>query len=66
MTIDTCKKCGKKFAYQLTGAGYPGGKDKETVNCPYCGEIAHTEMTSGVFYSYKLDENGDVLYKESF
>ncbi len=54
-----CKKCGELFVYEITGAVYPGGKDKETIACPYCGEINGSFMTSGFIHSYKLDENGN-------
>lgn len=64
MVFIECKKCGNKFAYELTGANYPGGKERETADCPYCGEIAHSEMTSGTFRSYKLDLDGNITYKE--
>jgi uncharacterized protein CbrC (UPF0167 family) len=64
MTYVECAKCGKKFAYELTGAVYPGGKDLETADCPYCGEVATSQMTSGFFHSYKLDSNGNITYKE--
>lgn len=31
MNIITCKKCGKKYAYEVWGTVYPGGKRKR--NC---------------------------------
>lgn len=29
----TCKNCGKEYAYEFWGTVYPGGKDKEYVDC---------------------------------
>jgi len=66
MTIEKCKRCGKEFAYEHTGNSYPGGKEREAANCPYCGEEAYSIMTSGFVYSYKLDKDGNVDYKERF
>ena len=42
-----CKKCGKKFGYGLVGIVYPGGKDRETADCPYCGETVASIMKIG-------------------
>ena len=57
MEIEVCKKCGKKFGYELYGTVYPGGKDREYVYCPYCGEEVTSEMTSQLIATYKLDED---------
>lgn len=46
MEIIQCKKCGKKFSYKVWGTAYPGGKERETANCPYCGEVGYSEVTS--------------------
>ena len=47
-----------KYAYEIWGAVYPGGKDKEAAVCPYCGEVGFSKMTSQNISSYKLDKNG--------
>lgn len=56
MEIVICKKCGKKFGYELVGIVYPGGKDRETADCPYCGETAASRMTSQTFYITPLND----------
>jgi DNA-directed RNA polymerase subunit RPC12/RpoP len=56
MEIVTCKNCGKEFLYKVTDMQVPGGKDREDINCPYCGEINGTVVTSVFVYSYKLEE----------
>ena len=66
MTIVICEKCGRKFAYEHTGNVYPGGKDRETADCPYCGETAYSTMTSGFIHTYKVDDDGNVIHKERF
>lgn len=66
MTIIKCKKCGKEYAYELWGAVYPGCKERESANCPYCGEVGYSEMTSQSISSYKLDENGNPDRSKSY
>ena len=63
MTIITCKKCGKTYAYEVWGTVYPGGKEHETADCPYCGETGYSEMTSQCISVYKVDEDGNVIRK---
>lgn len=46
--IIKCPNCGKHFSYGLIGPSYPGGKDKEYVDCPYCGHTYMTIMTSRI------------------
>lgn len=36
-SAEICKTCGKKFTWELHGIGYPGGRDREDIICPYCG-----------------------------
>ncbi len=43
MTIIKCEKCGKKYAYEIWDTVYPGGKERETANCPYCGEVGYSK-----------------------
>lgn len=51
-----CKKCGKLFGYETWGTVYPGGKEKEDIDCPYCGENNGSEMISNFIRTYKLDD----------
>jgi aspartate carbamoyltransferase regulatory subunit len=48
MEIDKCtnEKCLKEFQVHPIGGGVPGGKEKEPIDCPYCGTTVRTEMTS--------------------
>lgn len=61
MTITECKKCGKKYAYEVWGTVYPGCKEREYAVCPYCGEEGHSEMTSQNISSYKIDDEGNPI-----
>ena len=58
-----CEKCGKDYEYEVWGTVYPGGKERETANCPYCGEEGYSIMTSQCISVYKVDENGKRIYK---
>lgn len=60
MPTTKCKKCGKEFGYEETGNMWPGGKEREYANCPYCGETAFSRMTSGFIYVYKVNEKNDI------
>lgn len=61
-----CKKCGNEYVYDKVGTVYPGGKDREDVICPYCGNVDYSEMTSQYFVSYKLDSNGNPDYSKGY
>lgn len=63
MTIVKCENCGETFAYQHRGDVYPGGKDLESADCPYCGKTAFSLMTSGFIDVYKVDDKGEIIYK---
>lgn len=49
------EKCKKEFIYWEHSGGYPGGKEKETIVCPYCGHENGFVMTSGLISSKKLE-----------
>ena len=59
--IIVCKKCGQKYGYYLWGGGYPGGKERETADCPYCYETGYSTMTSGFIKVVKVDANGNPI-----
>lgn len=61
MTITICEKCGKKYGYELQGTVSPGCKERETANCPYCGHEGYSVMTSQSIYSYKIDDEGNII-----
>ncbi len=51
-----CKKCGHTFLVRVTTMNVPGGKEKEEIYCPYCGEENGVRMTSGFVYTFKIEE----------
>lgn len=53
---ETCSNCGKMFTWAAHGPFYPGGKDTEFIECPYCGERNGSIRTSGSVYSSKIEQ----------
>lgn len=49
MAIEQCDKCGGIFVWSRMGPVVPGGKEKEVVACPNCGDVKFSEMTSQFF-----------------
>lgn len=47
----TCEKCGHEFHWRNWGDVYPGGKDKEDIICPKCGNITGSIVTSGSIFT---------------
>lgn len=64
MEIITCKKCGRKFAYEIVGTVYPGAKERESADCPYCGEEEYSVMTSQSIFVYEVNDEGKIIYKK--
>ena len=56
-----CENCKKEYYYESTGNPWPGGKERETAYCPYCGYEGPSEFISGFIYTYKIDENGNPI-----
>lgn len=55
-----CKSCKNEFSYQVCDMRVPGGKDREYIFCPYCGQENGSEITSGWITTYKMgDESND-------
>lgn len=51
----TCESCEKNFTWSESGPYYPGGIDREFINCPYCGEKNGSIRTSGFVFTSKTD-----------
>jgi uncharacterized protein CbrC (UPF0167 family) len=56
--IRKCETCGKGFTVSISGAGYPGGKKRESIICPWCGAENGSEMTSGILTTHKVTDGG--------
>ena len=55
--IIICIKCKAKFKYYIINDNFPGGKDKESVNCPKCAHFAFSIMTSGIIKTEVLSQS---------
>lgn len=44
----TCPKCNEPFRVSFIGGPFPGGKERENIDCPSCGCTVDTEVTSSV------------------
>lgn len=53
--IIKCEKCKKEFYYNEILNNFPGGLEKEDINCPYCNHINLQIMTSGIIKVSKKD-----------
>jgi len=52
--IYECIACGKRFSVTISNAGYPRGKDRESINCPWCGAENGSKVTSGIITTRKV------------
>lgn len=65
-STEYCTKCSKPFFYFENKMGVPGGKEKEPIDCPYCGETVRESMTDGWFRSSKMtDEQIEEYFKKN-
>lgn len=55
-----CRGCSKNFTMAISNAGYPGGKERESIDCPCCGAENDTEVTSGIITTHKVIMEGGV------
>lgn len=53
-----CQVCGKNFTMVISNTGYPGGKERESIICPWCGAENGSEMTNGIITTHKIIERG--------
>lgn len=51
----TCPYCKKFFHVLEHPMGVPGGKDKEDIDCPWCGKTVEQKMTDGWFQTTKVE-----------
>jgi DNA-directed RNA polymerase subunit RPC12/RpoP len=49
-----CNECKKDFDYEIIEANGIGNKEKEEINCPYCGDEYRTLMTSGLVTTHRI------------
>ena len=57
--IIECNKCKTKFTFSIVDDVYPGGKDRESVNCPKCGHEVTAIITSGFIRTNIVKDSKD-------
>ena len=55
-----CEKCDIQFDYELYGPTYPGGKDREFINCPKCHENFSSLVTSQCLSVYEIKKDNNL------
>lgn len=62
MTVYTCPTCSELFQKHYLSGTFPGGKEKENIDCPSCGYTVSTEMTSAVITTKALSTDDKAAY----
>lgn len=57
-SVYKCGACGKSFTVTISDAGYPGGKGRESIDCPWCSAENGSEITSGIITTHKVVTEG--------
>ena len=52
-----CDNCKSEFSWTVRGDVWPGGKERENIDCPYCGNTVGSVMTSGYISVQKIESN---------
>jgi endogenous inhibitor of DNA gyrase (YacG/DUF329 family) len=55
MNVYTCPKCAQLFKVVYLSGTFPGGKERESIDCPDCGTNVSSEVTSAVLSTKALD-----------
>lgn len=62
MTVYTCPKCNQLFKIRYLSGAFPGGKEREDIDCPDCFTTVSSEMTSAVLTTVALSEQEKSAY----
>jgi len=54
MSVYTCPDCAELFRVAYLSGTFPGGKEREDIDCPSCGKTVGTEVTSAVVSTQAL------------
>ncbi len=65
MALEECTKCQGLFTWSRMGPVVPGGKEREEVCCPHCGDVKFSEMTSQFFYVKEATEAEIAAWKNT-
>lgn len=65
MTVYECPDCIELFTVSYIGGGVPGGKERETIDCPTCRYTVGSEVTSAIIHTEKLTDAEKLNYLRS-
>lgn len=57
-----CPECSTVFEVIWLGGEVPGGKEREDIDCPNCGETVDTEVTSAVITTRAVTDDRKVAF----
>ncbi|RYF54361.1 MAG: hypothetical protein EOO27_23915 [Comamonadaceae bacterium] len=64
--IERCPACSRPFAVREIPLQMPGTKDREPIDCPYCGINARHQTSNGYFVTSKLTPEDEAAYEKEF
>lgn len=65
MSTYACPDCGELFRVTYLTGTFPGGKEREDIDCPKCGLTVDSEVTSAVLRTVVLTEEERAIYQRS-
>ena len=63
MSIYTCPACAELFHAVYLSGTFPGGKEREDIDCPTCGETVDSEVTSAALTTKALTAEEKAAYQ---
>lgn len=63
MSVYTCSACNELFRVVYLTGTFPGGKERESIDCPSCGKNASSEVTSAVLSTEALTDEEKEKYR---
>ncbi len=63
MSTYTCPNCGELFKVVYTSGTFPGGKEREDIDCPDCFTTVSSEVTSATLKTVALSAEEKAAYK---
>jgi predicted nucleic acid-binding Zn ribbon protein len=61
--VYTCTNCAELFHVVYLSGTFPGGKDRESIDCPSCGTNISSEVTSAVITTKALSAEDKSIYQ---
>lgn len=63
MSAYACPNCGELFKVVYTSGTFPGGKEREDIDCPVCFTTVSSEVTSATLKIVVLSAEEKATYK---